>query len=790
MAQTSGLKQEDTINIKETISYYSFYWKWIILSVILCVSTTAFYLLKMSNQYEVKTSVLIKDDKDNSGISETAVLDDLGLASPGKNNIDNETEILKSADLVKSTIKATNFHIQYFTKSKFAKLRVYPSPVNLSITNISLDTIKQPIHVEISNNEDSRKMTVEYLGETYSRSFTKYPCLFNFPFGQITMTLNSGQATYNKLYIDINNPESMAVGISNSINIAPSSKNSSVLNISYVCENINAGKEFLRKLVDIYNFQAVQDKNQISYNTALFIDDRLKSLSVELSSVEKDVEHFKTANKITDISSEAQLFLDQTGDYETKVNEVETQLNVIKYVEDFVNNEKNKNHLIPNLGITDQGLSTLIDKYNELFLQKEQIQRASTTSNPVLQNIIEQLSNMKSGIKTSIINVRKTLLISKRVIDQGGRTTTNKIQQIPRIEREFVEIKRQQQIKETLYLFLLQKREETSLSLAATAPKAKIVSLPRSNNAPVSPKKSIILLSALLLGLIIPVLIIYVKDLFQTTIKSRDDLENLLEAPILGEICEDKTGNPIIVSPNENSTTIELFRSLRNDLTFILSDPNKKVITITSTVSGEGKTFTCINLACTFALIEKKVLLVGLDIRNQSLARYFSVQKKQGITNYLAMGGNVDDLIEKSRLNPNLDIIYAGIIPPNPNELLNKKELDELFSELRKRYEYILIDTAPVGIISDTFLINRISDITLFITREKVTNKECIPFINDLYVNNRLTNLYVILNGTDIGRKRYGYYKKEYYYGYYKKSEKKENSLFSFKNYVSKIKKD
>lgn len=770
MAQ-NDINKEDVINIRETVFYYLEYWKWIVLSIILSLGVAGIYLLKTNKSYEIKTSILIKENE-SGGMSELAVLSDLGL-SGGKNNIDNETQIIKSADLMKNTILSTDFFITYTTKKGLRKEVIYPAPIKLNVSNIVLDDLTSTIILDLSKAGNGYEITAEYDEQKSTETFTDFPAIIKFPFGLVTIQNISKKELENDIQITVSNPDALAIAYSEGIKIAPTSKSSSVLDISIVSENKLRGKELLAKLVEIYNSQAVEDKNQIAFNTALFIEERLKSLSIELSSVEKNVEQFKTLNKITDISSEAQLFISQTGVNESKIKEVETQLNVTRYVESFINDDKNRDKLIPNLGITDLGLSALINKYNEFYLEKERIERGSTANNPVLNNLTNQLAQMRAGIKSSIVSVRKTLSIAKSDLDSEGRSTISKIQQIPRIEREFVEIKRQQQIKETLYLFLLQKREETNLSLAATAPKAKTISIARAENKPVAPKKSIILLAALIVGLIFPIALIYIRDLFQTTIKNREELEKECKATVIGEIPINKTDKTIVVSAHDTSSATELFRSLRNDLTFILDEPHKKVITITSTVSNEGKTFVGLNLASTFALIDKKVILIGLDVRNPSLSASLGAKSKHGITTYLSSGCNIDDIIEQSTAIPNLDIIYAGIIPPNPNELLNKQALDDLFIELRKRYDYILVDTAPVGIISDTFLINRISDITLYVTREKVTSKDSILFINDLLENDRLNNIYVVLNAADIERKRYGHYRAGNYYGYYKKAEKK-----------------
>ncbi len=773
-----NIQQEDSINIKEIVFHLLSRWKWITASVIVCLLLAVLYLLTTNNKYEIKSSILIKDN--DSGITETAILDELGFSS-GKNNVYDEIELLKSADLIRSTIYATNHHISYRQNNGLKKELVYKkTPLIIEVKKANLDTLKN-IEMVISKNKSKYIIETNYNETQYYNKVKRLPAEIKLPFASFVIKQHQSFTLTDDLYITIKNPETAAVLISKDIEIAPSTTNyySNVIRISINNENIEKGKVFLQKLIENYNLQAIEDKNLIAYNTSIFIDVRLKSLSKELKYVEKNVESFKSNNKITDISSEAQLFIEQTGVFEGKLNEIETQINIIGFIEDFVGKASNKDKLIPNLGITDIGLVGLINKHNELILEKERIQKVSSNENPSYHTLVSQLNNMHNGIKSSVENVKKTLLIAKRDLKREENITAGRIQEIPRIEREFLEIKRQQQIKETLYLFLLQKKEETNLTLAATTPKAKIVSHPRAGIYPVSPQKEIIILIALILGFFTPIIVFYLIELLQTKISSKEDLEKLCKAPIIGEIPTNRINQKIAVGINDTSSLTELFRSLRNNLIFILNSSNKKIISITSTVSGEGKTFVASNLAQTFAMIEKKVLLVGLDIRNPSLAEYVGITKKKGLTSYLSNGENIENLIEKSNLHPYLDIIQAGIIPPNPNELLNKDLLDNLFEDLKKDYDYILVDTAPVGIISDTFLINRISDLTLYVTRENITSKSSITYINDLHKENKLSNINVILNDTDIEKKGYGY-GYGYGYKYYQNKKKNFKSILSF----------
>lgn len=777
--------EEKELNLTKIMFYYLSYWKWLLMSIVFSLFVGFVYLCKKNDVYEVKTSVLIKDEE--KGLSELAMLQELGFSS-GQNIVDNEIQVFKSPDLIKNAIEEVDYHISYQVDGFFDKERIHnsESPIklrmfsDLSTPNFVVNVLPQ------GENSTSYKVQVEHKGEKYNQQIDSLPATIKMN-EKLMFVLESQFVDTIRvpLYIFVSDLEMMALRISSMLKVDPATKNSTVLNIKMTTNHRRCGEDFLTALTYHYNRQAEQDKNQIAYNTAVFIEERVKALSVELSSVEKDVEAFKMAHKITDISSEADLFLGQTGENERKLKETETQLSIIEYVETFINEEENKDKLIPNLGITDHGLSQLINRYNESLLEKERLQDATTMTNPIYERLVTNLSNMRSGIQNSVVSVRNTLEITLANLSLAEEKTTAKIQQIPKIEREFLEIKRQQQIKETLYLFLLQKREETSLTLAATAPKAKIISQSRASLSPISPKKPLVLLIAFAIGLFLPIIYIYLRDTIRSTIQDRDYIDQNAKPAVIGEITQDDSMDTLLVRSDNKSSTVELFRSLRNSIIQRFNSTDKKVIAITSSISNEGKTFISSNLAQAFSLINKKVLLVGLDIRNPMLAHLYGIEQKDGISDYLAGEvSRVDDLICYLPEFEGLDLLPCGHIPPNPNELLSKKELDDLFANLRKQYDYIIIDTAPIGLVSDTSLVNRVVDMTLYVTREGSTTKDCIDFVNVLYDEQKLNDIQIVINGVNMGRRGY-YYRRSYYYGYYyysQKSKRKKsiiNRLFS-----------
>jgi len=554
----------------------------------------------------------------------------------------------------------------------------------------------------------------------------------------------------------ITNPKSLARSLSASLQVTPSAKQSSVLTLSIQSEMKQKGRDFLQQLVNFYNEDATDDKNMVAHNTAVFIDERIKEISVELGLVEKEVEDFRQEKQITDISAEAQLYLGQTGENEQKRVDIETQLNLTRFVEDFIGRPANARKLIPNLGVSDAGLVSVINEYNQLLLMKERLESSSSDSNPALIQIKQQVSGMRQSIQASLANVRHASEIALRDLNRQNTITNARIQDIPAVERQYKDIMRQQEVKNNLFVFLLQKREETALTQAAVAPKAKIVSEPDTSERPVAPKRSVILLAFFLVGCVLPVGGIFVRDMFHTTIEGLDDLAPLLETSL-------------VVKANDDSAPVELFRTLRNNLLFMLNEPSKQVIMVTSTVPGEGKTFISINLARSLSLIDKKVLLIGGDIRNPRLSHDLGISKnKSGLSTYLA-GIETDLSLLEDVLFPNFHIMQAGPVPPNPNELLSKQTLDELFVKLRRSYDYIVIDSAPVGVVSDSFMLNRVADLTLYVMRENLTQKDTVNFVNSVRSDNRLNGITVVLNATTpqgkYGSYKYGY-KYSYRYGY------------------------
>jgi capsular exopolysaccharide synthesis family protein len=531
-----------------------------------------------------------------------------------------------------------------------------------------------------------------------------------------------------------------------------------VVAISITGPTIQKSEDFLNNLVEIYNDDAAADKNFISENTSRFIASRLTLITEELDGVEQNVESFKKSNNITDVQSEAALFVEGSTEYDKKGVETEIQLNVVSSMLDFIKRSSNADLLPANLMINQGSASGLIDSYNELVLNRNRILKSATAVNPSVLQLDQQIAALKNTVQTSLLRLQSNLNIEKRNLSNEEGILNAKINKIPVQERQFRAIARQQKVKEELYLYLLQKREETAISLSATEPNARVIDTAKANDIAVSPKKNIVYLAGLLLGLLIPFGVIYTNDLLDTKIKSRLDLEGETSIPFIGDVPTSDSSSEMIRLESRTSSA-EALRIIRTNLEFMLNtvpDGTAKTIFLTSTFPKEGKTFVSVNLAATFALSGKKVLLIGMDIRNPRLDEYLSMPN-QGLTNYLSSNDlRIEDLVVKCDGYENLYVLPAGIIPPNPAELLMNKKVETLFNELKSQYDYLIVDTAPVILVTDTLLIAKHADCFIYVVRANFLEKRMLAVINAIYKDGKLPNMCMLLNDTD-STKGYGY---------------------------------
>lgn len=776
-------EKEENTNWQAIFFKYIIRWPWFIASVIFCLICAWLYLKVTTPVYNINASIIIKDDKKggNTG-NDLSAFEDLGIISSSK-NIDNEIEILRSKSLIKDVVSELGLYISYSGEGRFQKPDLYgSSPVLVHFLPEDAERLKAPILLTVNYQSGNQiDVTATINGNTINKHFTELPAVLSGEAGTLTFTSNPATPITSSGSIDVSivNPLSIAKGYRSALSIEPTSKTTSVVTVSIKNTNKKRGEDFINKLVEIYNKNANNDKNEVAQNTARFIDERISVINQELGTTEQELESFKREAGLTDLSSDAQLAVSEQSAYEKLCVENGTQLNLVQYLSEYIQKPENATATLPaNVGLNDETLSDLIAQYNALILERNRLLRTSSETNPVVRRLESNIQDMRAGILTTIASVRKGLLITKADLDRQAGKYAGRISNAPAQERRFVSIQRQQEIKAGLYLMLLQKREENNIALAATANNAKIIDDALADDFPISPNKKIIYMAAFVLGLGIPVAIIYILNLLSYRIEGRADVERLTNVSIIGDVplndSEDK--HAIAVRENDNDIMAETFRSLRTNLLFMLGDPDRKVILVTSTMSGEGKTFIASNLAVSLALLGKKVIIVGLDIRKPGLNKVFRIHhKEKGITGFLSAPQSTDlrSMILPSEVSDNLHVLPGGAIPPNPTELLARKSLDDAIELLKKDYDYVVLDTAPIGMVTDTQLIARVADISVYVCRADYTHKNDYQLINELYANKRLPGLCTVINGLDMKKKKYGYYygygKYGRYYGYGKK---------------------
>ncbi|KQS48652.1 tyrosine protein kinase [Flavobacterium sp. Leaf359] len=762
--EISQENHESDFNIREQVEKYLVHWKWFALSVIVVLGLAFLYLRYSTPLYKATATILVKDDKKGGLASELSVLSDLGVGT-SKSNVDNEVEILKSRTLTEKTVSKLHLNIHYLSHGRVKSSELYKASPIVVVYSPANEQYKKEVHTFTIESVNANKFKLFKTEDKELGTFS-YGSLIKIPEGTLSVT-KVDIADKSSFSIDCNiyPVETMTTYYRGALGISPVGKNTSVIELSVVDQNSQRAADFLNTLVEIYNDDAIEDKNLVAEKTSQFISTRLGLITEELTDVEKDVEGFKKQNNLTDIPTEATMFLENASEYEKKQIETEIQLNVVASMRQFLNSSGPGDLIPSNLLSTQSEASELIMEYNRLVIEYNRIAAGATAENPVVVNAAKKIQAMKSNISQSLARMQSSLTITKKNLDQQGSVLGNKKARVPRLEREFRIIDRQQKVKEALYLYLLQKREETALTLAATEQSAKVIDSSYFSGIPVSPKKSMIYLIALVIGLAIPAAIIYLQELLNTKIKSRLDIEKRLAIPFLGDVPKSDSHEEMI-NTNSRSGSAEAIRIVRTNLEFMLtgtSTERGKVIFVTSTIPGEGKTFISVNLAGTIALSGKKVLLVGMDIRNPKLAEYIPI-RSEGVTNYLSkQDKDLSSYITRLDNFEDFHVLSSGVIPPNPVELLMNDKINKMFAELKETYDYIIVDTAPVSVVTDTLLIAKNADAFIYVVRANYLDKRLLHIPEMFYNQKKLPNMSLVLNATEVMNKGYGY---GYGYGY------------------------
>lgn len=774
--QYTALNTDTTsMPVMEIIGRFLKHWIWFVLCVILALAAAFIFLRYSTPVYNVSSNVKLKDARSTRNASRNPMED---IAMVGVvDNINDETEVMSSRNIVRSTINRLNLHTSYVVEGRIKSTDLYTSsPVVVAMEQGDLDKLKQNIYFTMqSMTRNVLHVNGVIGGVLVDTTFKGLPALLKTQFGNISFTRREGGSSINQLLnVTIQRPDDVIGTYRGNLKIEPKDMRSSVLKLSVKTPYPEKGKDFLNMLVDVYNNEMIEDKNMEARNTQEFINERLAIIDTELSAADESVQQYKQSQRLTDIQTDLQRNIQMGSQYEQQLVQVETQLNVVNSLEGYVNDPSNANKPIPsNIGIDDPTLVATANEYNRLLVERERMSQSMTDENPAMKRLDEQITGLRTNINTSLSSVQQGLTIQRRDARNQANIYGGRLGIMPTQEREFVDLTREQQIKQNLFLLLLQKREENALALAATSNTAKVL-----NEAmlagKVFPNAQLILLAALLLGLAFPAVIIYLSDLLRYKIKTLADVNRLSKVPILGEIPSHPERENIAVNENDTSEVNEAFRMMRTNLMLTLGADNK-VVVFTSTISGEGKTFVALNTAISLSLLNKKVLLAGMDLRIPRIKEYLNIESKEGLTNFLSgFEKDIDNLIIPSQISNYLYVLPSGPIPPNPAELLARSTLDKAITRLREEFDYIIIDSAPASQVTDTLIINRISDATVYVVRSEFSSKGNLLYANDLMKNNKLNNMLLVVNDVKDFHRGYGYgYGRGYGYGYTSKKTKK-----------------
>ena len=761
---------EKTSNLKDFLTPYLIKWKWFVISVLLCLVLAFFYIKRSTPVYNIKTTVLIKDAKSGSSSIESGLLQSLGgFGGMSNNSVENEMEVLRSKKIMTAVVDNNSLQAPVFSKGTFRTRELYKNsaPILVHVVNEKKGNKfpKKPLSLTLDKN------TITISSPELKKTITaQYDKLISLPYANIFIRKNPNFEPPKKeedplgdIEVRIISYDGAVTMFQKMLDVKLVNKDATVLSLAINYPQPGKAVDILNSLVVEYNQDAIDDKNNDSKKSMDFIEERINIISRDLGDVESNLKNFKTENNISDLVTETKLNLQATADARMREMGIETEMELTRSLMSYVNKQGNYQIIPTNVGL---GKSEAIQSYNQMVLERNRLLENATVNNPLVKDVSAQIDGMKSSIMQTLAKNLTALDISKENLQQEQNITKSNISRIPRIEQLFRGIERQLHIKENLYLLLLQKREETAIALALTAPKARVLDKAYSSDEPIAPRKKVIFALSILMGLGIPFGLIYLKEMFDDKIHSKHDIEDLSPIPVVAEIPKVERKENDLVAKNDMSPMAEAFRILITNMNYML--PKKeggKVIYVTSSVKGEGKTFISINLALTLASASRKTIIIGSDVRNPQLQRYDESKRgSRGLSEYLYDSDlQVNDVVNQSLMNSHCDIIYSGSIPPNPTDLLTNGRFPQMLSELREMYDYIIVDTAPLMLVTDTFLITEYADATLYVTRSEYTQKEFLKFINNSAEAEKILNVGLIIN--DVKKSNFGY-GNTYGYGY------------------------
>ncbi|MDO8368654.1 MAG: polysaccharide biosynthesis tyrosine autokinase, partial [Saprospiraceae bacterium] len=731
-------------------------WYFYVIGLALAFTAAWLFLRYTPRVYQATTTLLVRaDEKSGGGIQENFILEGMGMGGANK-NIDNEIEILKSRSLMRQTVDSLKLQITYLAEGRIRSGEQYAnSPVYVDSFQLIVDA---GISFELTMT-DSLHGTLTRSGQDDNLPFILDSATIT-PWGEFWFSRNPRAkpgSMEGRIIIQFQDPENVAAAYAGMVKIQRIGKWSSALSLTLTDNVAEKAADVLNALCDTYNRTSVQEKNQVSENTYRFITDRLNYLTAELSDVEGSYETFQKQNPITaDIPGSVTDALETFRENDKALSQLELQQQFLASLEATL--DGGRYSLLPaNFLVDNADLTAQTTDYNNLIQERQRLLGTVSAEHYMVRNAEDKITAARAVMKETLRQTKNNLSRSNTVLAQKNRQLQGRLGSLPRVQRELVEITRQKNIKENLYLYLLQKREEAALSLAVAVPNARILDPARPNNTPVEPKPRLVYALALLFGLGLPLGFLVLRDRLNDSIETPDQIRNNATTPLLGLVGLSKKEGHVVVSKSSRSSVSEMFRLLRTNLQFLLTGEGHKVVLVTSAIAGEGKSFVALNLAMTLALSGKRTILIGLDLRKPKLSRYLSLEENlRGITNYLIGDAEEQDIIVRTKLHPSLDFIASGPVPPNPAELILQDRMGALIAHLSETYDYILIDSPPIGLVSDALLLARHAHATLFVVRQGISKKNTLPMIDDLASNQKLPSPAIVFNGVEANR-GYGY---------------------------------
>lgn len=782
-SSSAEIERREFINLKEVVSKYLYFWPLFLLSLILSITIAFLYLRYTKPVFQVSSVLLIKDDA--KGASTNEILNQLDLFGSSK-VIENEIEVFKSKTLMRMVVDRLSLDVDLISEGRVVNSVIYPNkPLQIRTFEINPDIFNHTM-VLTSFNAKTYEVADLKTGKKIRGNFSQ---LQRNAFGvfKISKTSFFKNEEHRSMKFIIKDPHQVTDNYLSALNVSVAGKQSTVIKLSMQSTIPQQGRDVLDTLVQVYNEVSLADKNQVTRSTIKFIDERLGLISGELTEVEKDVETFKTSNSLTDISAAAGLFLENVKSNDLQLTDINLKLTTIRGIEKYLAGDQTNSKLPSTFGINDPVLLGQIEQLGELQLRREELLSTTQPDNPVVSSIDKQVQTSRLAIRQTLESISSALKDTRKELESNDAKYTGSIRNIPKQEREFISIKRQQSIKESLYLFLLQKREESALSYASTVADSRIVDKAFASSLPVKPKGSVAYLFALVAGFIFPVVYLYIKDLLNNKVSHSSDITSVSSIPILGEIIYNESTEAIVVSGNNRKAISEQFRAIRTNLQFVQGS-NKdlpKVTLFTSSMSGEGKSFVASNIAVALAISGKRTVLLELDLRKPKISKYLNLNNSTGLSNYLAGAVDVSSIVQPSDIHDNLFVIGSGPIPPNPSELLIQDSVEELIQYLKLNFDEILIDTPPIGLVTDAQILARVADATIYIVRHAHTAKNQVLQMDALYRTKKFPRMNAILNGIKVGG-HHGYgYSYGYGYGYY--SDDTETSDRSFSSLIKNL---